>query len=104
LGFRIVSTAEGLPRLAWTGPVARTADDLVGVGRRRGESVPRAVRFLQAQLESGWKERQALLEHAAREGISFRTLERAKAELHVLSQQRREHGKNVWYWGLPDRR
>jgi len=103
LGFRIVATGEGLPRLAWIGPVERTADDLVGVGPRRGESVPRAIRFLEAQLESGWKERQGLLEQAVREGISFRTLERAKAELHALSQQRREQGKNVWYWGLPGR-
>jgi AAA domain len=104
LGFRIVTTGEGLPRLAWVGPVERTADDLVGAGRRRGESVPRAILFLQAQLESGWKERQALMEQAGREGISFRTLERAKAELHVVSRQRREHGRNVWYWGLLDRR
>src|SRR5262249_26117113 len=101
LGFRTVATSEGLPRLAWVGPVERTADELVGAGRRRGDSVPRAIRFLQAQRESGWKERRELLEQAEREGISFRTLERAKAELHVLSQQRRDHGKNVWYWGLP---
>src|SRR5439155_23741582 len=35
LGFRIVATSEGLPRLDWIGPVERTADDLVGAGRRR---------------------------------------------------------------------
>ena len=62
--------------------------------------MPRAIRFLEARLESGWQERQVLLEEAEREGISFRTLERAKAELNVLSQQRREQGRNVWYWGL----
>jgi hypothetical protein len=101
LGVRIITTSEGLPRLAWVGPVERTADDLVAAGRRRGESVPRAICFLQAQLESGWKERHVLLEQAECEGISFRTLERAKAELHVLSQQRRQQGRNVWYWGLP---
>jgi hypothetical protein len=100
LGFRIVASDEGLPRLAWIGPVERTADDLVGAGRRRGESVPRAIRFLQAHLASGWKERHVLLKEAGREGISFRTLERAKAELNVVSQQHREQGRNVWYWGL----
>ena len=104
LGFRIVANEEGLPRLDWIGPVDRTADDLVRAGRRRGESVPRAIRFLEAHLESGWQERQVLVEKAEREGISFRTLERAKAELNVLSQQRREQGRNVWYWGLAAQR
>ena len=42
----------------------------------------------------------ALAEEAARLGIHFRTLERAKQELGVVSQQRREEGRNVWYWGL----
>ena len=104
LGFRIVTTSEGLPRLDWIGPVERTADDLVRAGRRRGESVPRAIRFLEAHLESGWKQRKVLLEEAEREGISFRTLERPKAELNVESQQRREQGRNVWYWGLAGQR
>jgi hypothetical protein len=40
-------------------------------------------------------------ELAGQAGISFRTLERAKVQLGVLSQQRRETGCNVWYWRLP---
>jgi hypothetical protein len=32
--------------------------------------------------------------------MSFRTLERAKAELGVLSEQKRERGRSVWYWRL----
>ncbi len=34
------------------------------------------------------------------QGISIRTLERATAELGVRSEQRREDGRNVWYWAL----
>jgi hypothetical protein len=101
LGFRIVTTSDGLPRIQWTGPVHLTADDLVRLGRQRGEAVPRALRFLEQQLACGPRDRQMLLQQAEAEGISFRTLERAKAELGVLSQQRRHQGRNVWYWGLP---
>jgi hypothetical protein len=38
---------------------------------------------VQQELAVGARERQALIERAAAEGISFRTLERAKAELGV---------------------
>jgi hypothetical protein len=100
LGFRIGLTGEGLPRIDWLGPVNWTADDLVAAGRWRGEAVPRAVGFLQEQLAHGPRNRQTLLAQAEREGISFRTLERAKAELGVVSEQRREEGRNVWYWRL----
>jgi hypothetical protein len=100
LGFRIVSAGDGRPRLEWQGEVPRTADDLVAPVRRRGEAVPRAVCFLQERLAAGFCNRQVVLEEAARLGISFRTLERAKQELWVVSRQRREEGRNVWYWGL----
>jgi hypothetical protein len=56
---------------------------------------------LQVNLGSGWVERQELLKLAKGAGISFRKLERAKAGLGVVSEQRREQGRNVWYWGLP---
>jgi hypothetical protein len=101
LGFRIVTTSDGWPRLAWTGPVERTADQLVQAASPRGEAIPRALLFLQQELAGGERERQALIERAAAEEISFRTLERAKAELGVVSQQWREQGRNVWYWNLP---
>jgi hypothetical protein len=100
LDFRIERTNTGLPLIHWLGPVAWTADDLVQADRHRGEAVPRAVRFLQSQLAQGTRPRQALVEEAQQEGISFRTLERAKAELGVVSRQRREGGRNVWYWSL----
>jgi hypothetical protein len=100
LGFRIMSTSDGLPRIDWTGRVDLTADDLVRPARQ-GDAMPHAMRFLREHLASGWVDRQALLKKAALLGVSFRTLERAKAELGVLSEQRREHDRNVWYWTLP---
>jgi hypothetical protein len=101
LAFRVVESETGIARIDWQGPVDLTADDLVQAGRRRGEAVPRAVQFLQQHLAAGWTDRQALVTRAEAEGIAYRSLERAKAELGVLSMQRREHGRNVWYWKLP---
>jgi hypothetical protein len=101
LGFRIGQTSEGVATIEWLGPVDRTADDLVVDGRRRGEAVPQALRFLRDQLARGPCDRQTLLEQATSAGISFRTIERAKAQLGVVSIQKREAGRNVWYWALP---
>jgi hypothetical protein len=68
---------------------------------RRGEAIPRARRFLEELQGAGWVACESVLEAAASIGISFRTLERAKAELGIQSQQRRENGRNLWYWRLP---
>jgi len=102
LGFRIVPAEAGKARIEWLGPVERTADDLVHAGRKRGQAVPRAVAFLRQQLVPGPCDRETLLAHVEAIGLSFRTLERAKSQLGVLSQQRREGGRTVWYWRLGD--
>ena len=102
LGFRIVPADAGMARIEWLGPVERTADDLVEAGRKRGQAVPRAVALLREQLAQGPCDRETLLVHAEAIGLSFRTLERAKSQLGVVSQQRREGGRTVWYWRLGD--
>jgi hypothetical protein len=38
-------------------------------------------------------------EQAKKQGISSRTLERAKKELHIVSYPLPVDGKNVWFWG-----
>ena len=101
LGFRIVTTTNGLPRIHWIGRVNRTADDLLRPRLRRGEAVARALHLLQQHLASGPCEREQLLLQAQEKGISFRTLERAKADLGVRSHQQRRDDCKVWYWSLP---
>jgi hypothetical protein len=51
-----------------------------------------------ARPADGPCDRTTLLQQADRLGISLRTLERAKVELGIVSQQRREQGRIVWYW------
>jgi putative DNA primase/helicase len=100
LSFRIGSSDAGLPRLDWLGPVSQTAADLLESPRPRGNAVPQALAFLQSRLAQGPQGRQTLLAEAEQAGISFRSLERAKSQLGVVSEQRREDGRNVWYWSL----
>jgi hypothetical protein len=102
LGFRIVQNGTGLPCIEWLGIAPYTADDLLQPSRRRGEAVPRAVAFLEERLADGPCARQRLLEEAEDVGLSLRTLERAKAELGIVSKQAREEGKKVWYWRLEE--
>jgi hypothetical protein len=100
LGFRIVPADADMAKIEWLGPVAWTADDLVEAGRKRGEALPRAVAFLREQLAHGPCDRQTLLDQAEAIGLSFRTLERAKSQLDVVSRRRDEGGRVVWYWSL----
>ena len=57
--------------------------------------------FLREQLAAGPMDRYELVQAAHKVAITLRTLERAKAELGVRSEQRREHGENIWSWRLP---
>jgi hypothetical protein len=100
LAFRIGQTKSGVAQVEWLGTIARTADEVLQVRVRRGEAVPQALAFLRQHLAHGPSDRQTLLEEAGRRGISFRSLERAKAALGIVSQQRREEGRNIWYWRL----
>ncbi len=103
LGFVIGQTDSGEARLEWHGAVPLAADDLLEAGRRRGPVVSEAAQFLRSCLRQGPRQRHAVLEEAEQAGISFRTLERAKGRLGVVSRQRREGGRNVWYWQLDSR-
>jgi len=64
-----------------------------GANRVADQAVPRAMAFLREQLAQGPCDRETLLSHAEAIGLSFRTLERAKSQLGVVSQQRREGGR-----------
>jgi hypothetical protein len=101
LGFRIVGTDSGVARLEWLGPSPLTADELVEKPRRaRRDAVSAAMDFLRERLADGPCTRSQLLDEAAALGLSLRTLERAKAELGILSRQGRDNGAKAWYWSL----
>jgi len=102
LGFRIQSTSDGQPRIAWEGVVEVTADELSFAPRTRtGQALAQAMSFLEEFLAQGPASREEIVRKARGAGIADRTLIRAKGELNVLSQQCARHGQNLWYWLLP---
>lgn len=97
-GFRVVETS-GQPVVEWTGPLALTADE---ASRADGEGLrERAADWLRRELAGGPRKSADLYAAAAAAGIPERTLERAKAEAQVGSQQVRGAHGNEWWWYDP---
>jgi hypothetical protein len=100
-----VAQAEGGPTLRWLGPVAASAEDLVGMARRRGrEPVQRkgAAAWLSEVLAGGPVKVRDVWERAVREGLAVRTVRRAaQEELGIRSVMVMEDGRRVNYWLLP---
>jgi hypothetical protein len=102
LAYRVRANPEGIPVIDWQGVSPITVDDIVlNSGARFGDTIERAVLFLQEALADGDHPADEIRRQAADLGISLRTLERAKAQLHVKSCQVREHGRTVWHWRIP---
>ncbi|TMQ33671.1 MAG: hypothetical protein E6K70_11835 [Planctomycetota bacterium] len=84
LGFRIAAGAGGQAAMTWTGPVDVAADDLVlAPGRPPGEAVAEARSFLEELLGGGPLSHDEIQRQIQEEGISQRTLRRAKSELRI---------------------
>ena len=109
LGYRIEGrTVEGskgpiaTSGIAWDGdPVALTADEAMNAGREQGRPVKatnEAETFLRGRLGFGAVPAKDIVEEAEAQGISKRTLERAKAKLGVIVHKDAFDGG--WTWEL----
>jgi hypothetical protein len=104
LAYRIASDPAGSPVIDWVDPLPLGADALAGAAARpgRGEALGEAMAFLRDVLRLGPATRETVLRQSRALNLSDRTVKRAKIELGVLSKQRREEDRNVWYWSLSD--
>jgi hypothetical protein len=105
LAYRIRPDASGHPIIDWQGPVTETAEELVrrpSLAVEPGEALRDAVALLRDILGHGPASCATVLRQAHAVGIMQRTLERAKAELKVRSEQRWIDNENIWFWSLPD--
>jgi hypothetical protein len=88
--FEEVQAASGIKvsRIAWEGETDLIADQLLRHGKpgRPPVGLPRAVAFLRKQLAEGPVSAKAIDALAAEEGISERTLKRARRDLNVMSK------------------
>lgn len=109
LSYSIQQDQYGLPFVNWTGHVEKSANDLqrelnaAGTGDSGG-ALKEAVEFLRSNLDTNPKPAADLISLAEEQGISKRTLARARAKLGVKTRQERD-GQRVggWLWWMPYR-
>jgi hypothetical protein len=103
LAYRI-KDERGVAVVEWIGPTAVTAEEASrGPDRAEPKGVLAAAEWLVQALSAGELPALEVLARALKAGISERTLERAKAEIHVRTRQVRIGRQRAWAWSLPSR-
>jgi hypothetical protein len=107
LGYRVIGTDAGAGVVEWMGPVGLTADEALRPARvEEPESVALglipATEWLMEFLRGGPRSALDVYQAAAAEGISERTLIRAKEPAAVQSKLMtdKETGRRRWMWRL----
>jgi RecA-family ATPase len=88
---------EDRPILVWRGESDLTADELQAAVPADPKAREQAQGFLKKKLEKGPQPANELIAGAEAEGISKRTLERAKKSIGVKAKK----AGNQWKWSLP---
>jgi hypothetical protein len=107
MAYRLLpDDALGVAAVAWEGPTNHRADDLLaGPADRPAPKRELAEQLLLDQLADGPRLRSEIRETAEEAGVSWRTVETAKARLGLYDEQRPEPGKRgrgASWWRLPD--
>jgi hypothetical protein len=105
LAYKITENTDGVPYIAWQKePRTLDAEDVLGGNKRekreRAEKVDEAVDWLRSRLANAAKRQDQLKTDAEHDGISWRTLRRAKDHLRVKS--RKDGFAGGWLWELPE--
>ncbi len=105
LSFALHSSPAGL-HLHWLGPSSWSADDLLAAAsvRRTRPQRDRAVDFLAAFLADGPRTSRDVWDAALAQGLSRRTMFRARRQLEVRVVPVREGRRKSNYWLLPGQR
>jgi hypothetical protein len=107
LGYRIVPTDAGVGVIEWLGPVGLTAAEALAPIRKKAEEMPElgvilATEWLMGFLRGGPRAAVEVYRAAEEQGISERTLERAKGPAGVESRLivDKVTGDRQWRWRL----
>ena len=85
-------------------PCDVVADDLLRIDERKRSAKAEAKRFLEELLADGPARATEAFEKAEEQDIAAKTLKRAKGDLGVKSEQRKDsEGKPEWWWKLPSK-
>jgi hypothetical protein len=103
LSYTIAKPETGSATITWLGVSAWTANQLLSAAARapvRAPSRDRAREFLTRALEHGPRTSRELWTLAQEQRLAWRTLRRAKLELHIRSVRVWADGKRLSYWLL----
>ncbi len=89
-------------KVEWLGPEQVTADAALNPEGTDAPGIFRAMGWLRAVLADGPRLASEVILEATAAGISERTLERAKKEIHAQSFFQRVDGTRSWVWASPD--
>jgi hypothetical protein len=103
LAFRLDGQPAQTPSLLWLGPSALSCNQLLA-GHRRAAARDDASRFLAAFLAQGPRSSREVWTAAQEQGLSERTLKRAKRRLGLRSQKASRDGVTQWYCLLPSQK
>ncbi len=98
--FRINSNQDNVPYIEWDGETDYTTRDILmrGVtGLDNDSKLEQAIFFIENQLRGGEKSAKVIFELGQREGLSERTIKRAKMQLNIKAIKQ----GNSWFWKLP---
>lgn len=103
LAYEVVNDADGRPQVSWLGAVDLNADELVGAGSAAvdGGQLERAAVLLREALTDGPLPVPELTARLARQGVSRRTLFRARQEAGILSEIEKTPTGLRAIWRLP---
>ena len=99
--FEPLAADEGGLRVEWRGECEYTADALLRSSTDGQAAKDRAMSFLLQALATGPVAQRTIQDEAIETGIAIRTLERAKAELGIISQRSGFGRGSRVYWELP---
>jgi hypothetical protein len=100
----VVDGPGGYPRIAWEGPSHRTAASLSALPFKgpRADALDRACEVVAVLLAGGPLPAAEVYRRAAEQGVSERTVDRAKAALGIESVKLGQPGeRGHWVWFLP---
>jgi hypothetical protein len=102
-----IEPAGDVSMIGWIGECDLGPDDILakpkGKPGPKGEALSNAMAFLEKALADGPKEADEVEKWALAEGISLKTLRRAKKEMGVVSELHGFGQEGKWFWSLPDR-
>jgi hypothetical protein len=97
--FEPVSNPDGIVKIEWRGKCDYTPEDLLGSpGANR---LAEAMSFLVKLLKDGPVEQKTVKDEAIKAGLAYRTVERAKEMLEVVSERKGWGPGSVCSWRLP---